>query len=95
MAMVLHPEAQKKAQEELDKIIGNRLPEFNLERVFALLRLSYGMVNVVVKKSIRSRMAEPPVVFSGRIVFDTKESTFAERLDWKRKSKGVSASVKY
>ena len=28
--MVLHPEAQKKAQEELDRVIGHgRLPEFN------------------------------------------------------------------
>jgi len=29
MAMALHSQVQKKAQEELNKVIGNRLPEFN------------------------------------------------------------------
>jgi cytochrome P450 len=29
MAMALYPEAQKKAQAELDHVLGGRLPEFN------------------------------------------------------------------
>jgi cytochrome P450 len=29
MAMALYPEVQKKAQAELDRVLGGRLPEFN------------------------------------------------------------------
>lgn len=29
LAMVIHPEVQKKAQEELDRVVGKRLPEFS------------------------------------------------------------------
>jgi len=52
MAIALHPEAQKKAQEELDKIIGNRLPEFNDRQ-----NLPY--INAMVKESLRWQLVAP------------------------------------
>jgi len=52
MAMVLYPEVQKKAQEELDRVVGNRLPEFN-DR----LNLSY--INAMVKESLRWQPVAP------------------------------------
>ena len=46
MAMALYPDVQKKAQEELDKVIGNRLPEFND-------RPNLPYINATVKESLR------------------------------------------
>jgi len=52
MAMVLHPEVQKKAQGELDKVIGNRLPEFND-------RPNLPYINAMVKESLRWQPVVP------------------------------------
>ena len=52
MAMVLRPEVQKKAQEELDKVIGNRLPEFND-------RANLPYISAMVKESLRWQPVVP------------------------------------
>ena len=52
MAMVLYPQAQKKAQEELDRVIGNRLPEFND-------RPNLPYINAMVKESLRWQLVAP------------------------------------
>jgi len=52
MAMALYPDVQKKAQEELDKVIGNRLPEFND-------RPNLPYVNGMVKESLRWQLVAP------------------------------------
>jgi len=52
MAMALYPEVQKKAQNELDKVIGNRLPEFN-DRP----NLSY--INAMMKEALRWQPVVP------------------------------------
>jgi len=52
MAMALRPEVQKKAQEELDKVIGNRLPEFNDRQ-----NLPY--ISAMVKESLRWQPVVP------------------------------------
>ena len=52
MAMALYPDAQKKAQEELDKVIGNRLPEFND-------RPNLPYINAMVKESLRWQLVAP------------------------------------
>jgi len=52
MAMALYPEAQKRAQEELDKVIGNRLPEFND-------RPNLPYINAMVKESLRWQLVAP------------------------------------
>jgi len=46
MAMVLYPQVQNKAQEELDRVVGNRLPEFSDRQ-----NLQY--INAMVKESLR------------------------------------------
>ncbi|KAL9712265.1 hypothetical protein Ac2012v2_005343 [Leucoagaricus gongylophorus] len=55
MAMALHPQVQKKAQEELDKVIGNRLPEFND-------RPNLPYINAMVKESLRWQPVVPLAV---------------------------------
>jgi len=55
MAMALYPDVQKKAQEELDQIIGNRLPDFN-DRP----NLTY--INAMVKESLRWQLVTPLAV---------------------------------
>jgi len=52
MAMALYPQAQKKAQEELDRVIGNRLPEFND-------RPNLPYINAMVKESLRWQLVTP------------------------------------
>ncbi|KAF8815154.1 cytochrome P450 [Phlegmacium glaucopus] len=53
LAMVLHPEVQKKAQAELDAVIGpNRLPDFED-------RSSLPYINAVVKESMRWHSVTP------------------------------------
>ncbi|THH16031.1 hypothetical protein EW146_g4550 [Bondarzewia mesenterica] len=55
LAMVSHPEAQKKAQAEIDAVIGNdRLPNFDDEN-------SLPYVNAVVKEVLRWRPVVPLV----------------------------------
>ena len=47
LAMVLHPEVQKKAQEEIDAVMGpNRLPDFDD-------RPSLPYINAIVKELMR------------------------------------------
>lgn len=53
--MALYPDVQKKAQEELDQIIGNRLPDFN-DRP----NLTY--INAMVKESLRWQLVTPLAV---------------------------------
>jgi len=55
MAMALYPDVQKKAQEELDKVIGNRLPEFND-------RPNLPYINAMVKESLRWQLVTPLAV---------------------------------
>ena len=50
--MVLYPDVQKKAQEELDKVINNRLPEFND-------RPNLPYINAMVKESLRWQPVTP------------------------------------
>jgi len=52
MAMALYPEVQKKAQKELDKVIGNRLPEFND-------RPNLPYINAMMKESLRRQPVVP------------------------------------
>lgn len=53
MGLLLYPEVQKKAQAELDKVIGkNKLPEFQ-----DLESLPY--INAIVKESIRWQAVVP------------------------------------
>ncbi|KAF5354016.1 hypothetical protein D9756_007051 [Leucocoprinus leucothites] len=55
MAMALHPEVQKKAQEELDRVLGGRLPEFND-------RPNLPYINAMVKESMRWQVVTPLAV---------------------------------
>jgi len=50
--MALYPEVQKKAQKELDKVIGNRLPEFND-------RPNLPYINAMMKESLRWQPVVP------------------------------------
>ena len=53
LAMALYPEVQKKAQEEIDSVIGpNRLPNFED-------RPSLPYINAVVKESMRWHVPAP------------------------------------
>jgi cytochrome P450 len=53
MAMVLYPEVQKKAQAEIDAVIGpNRLPDFQD-------RPSLPYINAIVKESMRWHLVLP------------------------------------
>jgi len=52
MAMVLYPQVQKKAQEELDRVLGNRFPEFND-------RPNLPYINAMVKESLRWQPVAP------------------------------------
>jgi cytochrome P450 len=56
MAMCLYPEVQKKAQVELDNVLGGRLPEFN-DRP----HLPY--INAVMKESMRWQQVVPLGVY--------------------------------
>ena len=65
LAMVLHPEVQKKAQAEIDAIVGpNRLPDFHD-------RPSLPYINAVLKESSRWNLVAPlgkPLVSSSLIL---------------------------
>jgi cytochrome P450 len=53
LAMALYPEVQKKAQAEIDAVVGpNRLPDFHD-------RSSLPYINAVVKESLRWNLAAP------------------------------------
>jgi hypothetical protein len=52
MAMALHPEVQKKAQAELDRVLGGRLPEFSDKP-----HLPY--VNALMKEAARWQPVTP------------------------------------
>ena len=53
LAMAMYPEAQRKAQAEIDAIVGtNRLPDFN-DRPY----LPY--VNAIIKESMRWQLVVP------------------------------------
>ncbi|KAF5354017.1 hypothetical protein D9756_007058 [Leucocoprinus leucothites] len=52
MAMSLYPEVQKKAQEELDRVLGSRLPEFND-------RPNLPYINAMMKESLRWQLVTP------------------------------------
>ena len=56
MAMCLYPDAQKKAQAELDLVLGGRLPEFND-------RPNLPYINAVVKESMRWQVVTPLGMF--------------------------------
>ena len=52
-AMAMYPEVQKKAQEEIDRVVGkNRLPDFSDQD-------SLPYVNAVVKESLRWKLVVP------------------------------------
>ena len=57
--MVCYPEVQKKAQEELDKVLNGRLPEHSdiesLPYLSALVKEVYRYDEVCFKKSLPSR----------------------------------------
>lgn len=55
MAMALYPEVQKKAQEELDRVLGGRLPEFSD-------RPNLPYVNAILKESMRWQLVTPLAV---------------------------------
>ena len=52
MAMALYPEVQKKAHQELDRVIGSRLPEFND-------RPNLPYMNAMTKESLRWQPVGP------------------------------------
>jgi cytochrome P450 len=52
MAMALYPEAQKKAQQELDRVLNGRLPEFND-------RPNLPYINAMIKESMRWQVVAP------------------------------------
>ena len=52
MALALNPQAQKKAQEELDRVLGNRFPEFND-------RPNLPYINAMVKEALRWQPVAP------------------------------------
>lgn len=52
MAMALHPEVQKKAQAELDQVLGGRLPEF-------ADRPNLPYINAVIKETGRWQPVAP------------------------------------
>lgn len=52
MAMCLYPDVQKKAQAELDKVLGGRLPDFDD-------RDSLPYINAVAKESLRWQPVGP------------------------------------
>ena len=53
LAMILHPEAQKRAQEEIDRVVGrHRLPSFQDEEHLPYIR-------VLVKETMRWRGVAP------------------------------------
>ncbi|KXN89170.1 O-methylsterigmatocystin oxidoreductase [Leucoagaricus sp. SymC.cos] len=55
MAMALYPEVQRKAQEELDRVLNGRFPEFND-------RPSLPYINAMVKESMRWQLVTPLAV---------------------------------
>jgi cytochrome P450 len=57
MAMALYPEVQKKAQAELDQVLGGRLPEFND-------RPNLPYINAILKECIRWQPAAPLGTYS-------------------------------
>jgi cytochrome P450 len=52
MAMALYPEAQKKAQQELDRVLNGRLPEFND-------RPNLPYINAMIKELMRWQLVAP------------------------------------
>ena len=53
LAMALYPEAQRKAQAEIDAVVGpHRLPDFDD-------RLSLPYINAIVKESMRWHLVAP------------------------------------
>ncbi|KAF9444505.1 cytochrome P450 [Macrolepiota fuliginosa MF-IS2] len=52
LAMVMYPEVQKKAQDELDAVLGGRLPDFND-------KASLPYINALVKELLRWHLAIP------------------------------------
>jgi cytochrome P450 len=52
MAMALYPDVQKKAQAELDRVLGGRLPEFND-------RPNLPYINAMIKESGRWQPVTP------------------------------------
>jgi len=52
MALVLYPQVQKKAQEELDRVLGSRLPDFND-------RPNLPHMNAMIKESLRWQPVAP------------------------------------
>ena len=61
MMMTLHPEVQKKAQAEIDAVVGrDRMPTFEDQK-----NLPY--VDAIVKEALRWRPVGPLGIFSSRI----------------------------
>jgi len=52
MALVLYPQVQKKAQEELDRVLGSRLPDFSD-------RPNLPHMNAMIKESLRWQPVAP------------------------------------